>query len=722
MPFLNKDNLKIISKKNRGFAIPQALILGVGIAVGVSGLMAASILGLTGSRINRQELIAKSSSYSGIAALRALLNDSNSSSFYNYLWLVNSCSEEASNCDESNSTDPTQSYWSDDEWCNGEIGCNGRQKAPMCSAGDQISWSQIINNYQALFDDIPENVGINLENYTKQFNQEFKVISSKYTGTEKNGVNSILIEGMAKSNKSNSKTSTNKLRVNIQVISETKEEEFGFLSAGENELDGKSSLFLGNLNITPYNPTGYIIWRRNIQTNDDCNNIIIDAKALDSYLPSIGNGGIWVQPIGLPKQPRLANVEDIGILICTPNEVQKEGTNCILDAGNASEKAYRIHSLYARGPDAKFEISTTDDSKIILEIMGDIDISNGGLFCHKDGFSSCGSGKPENLTILFKQKTNLNGDRLVCDSDYEGGGIELKTPTVDFSNYEYPIDNDQLPGSTFLIDNTGENYSDKFSAFIFGPKLTFLSVTPESKRIQITSSNQSGNNPGMIVTSRGSYGWIKNTMGQSFDDKMVNIVLSSNSRLIPYLGQEELSELNNNEPSNIEIIGVGYKVNPLPNNSNLNPSANRVLLIYNKEDANGKYYLRTFNVDNINPDSQTSSEYSYPRGFAKMNSKSTSTHVDLEGNLDNLTIKDREYLDAFDIKLKKIDINSPRNFSGAAWVKNLCFDSKGEKTWEFSNTFIQKLSEWHGDEFKWGIRSYRGRSIILWDTLRDFKS
>ena len=36
--------------------------------------------------------------------------------------------------------------------------------------------------------------------------------------------------------------------------------------------------------------------------------------------------------------------------------------------------------------------------------------------------------------------------------------------------------------------------------------------------------------------------------------------------------------------------------------------------------------------------------------------------------------------------------------------------------------FIEKISEWHGEEFNWGVRHYRGRSIILWDTLRDFKS
>ena len=72
-----------------------------------------------------------------------------------------------------------------------------------------------------------------------------------------------------------------------------------------------------------------------------------------------------------------------------------------------AEKIYRIHSLYVKGPGSIFEISTTDDSKIILEIMGDIDISNGGVFCHKDGLNACGTGKAENLTILFKQKNKV---------------------------------------------------------------------------------------------------------------------------------------------------------------------------------------------------------------------------------------------------------------------------------------------------------------------------
>ena len=49
--------------------------------------------------------------------------------------------------------------------------------------------------------------------------------------------------------------------------------------------------------------------------------------------------------------------------------------------------------------------------------MGDIDISNEGIFCHRNGSESCGSGKPENLTILFKQKNKSNLNKLVCNRE-----------------------------------------------------------------------------------------------------------------------------------------------------------------------------------------------------------------------------------------------------------------------------------------------------------------
>ena len=52
--------------------------------------------------------------------------------------------------------------------------------------------------------------------------------------------------------------------------------------------------------------------------------------------------------------------------------------------------------------------------------------------------------------------------------------------------------------------------------------------------------------------------------------------------------------------------------------------------------------------------------------------------------------------------------------------KNLRFDGTGAKTWEFSESFKKNIKEWHKIT-NWGIKYYRGKSIILWDTLRDFQ-
>ena len=64
--------------------------------------------------------------------------------------------------------------------------------------------------------------------------------------------------------------------------------------------------------------------------------------------------------------------------------------------------------------------------------MGDIDISNEGIFCHKNGSESCGSGKPENLTILFKQKTKSNINKLVCNRNNNYGGVKHKNNYIRF--------------------------------------------------------------------------------------------------------------------------------------------------------------------------------------------------------------------------------------------------------------------------------------------------
>ena len=65
---------------------------------------------------------------------------------------------------------------------------------------------------------------------------------------------------------------------------------------------------------------------------------------------------------------RLKKVIDIGTLICTKKKYEEINSNCKLSAGDSPQKTYRIYSLFSKGAGSKFEVSTTDESKIILEI------------------------------------------------------------------------------------------------------------------------------------------------------------------------------------------------------------------------------------------------------------------------------------------------------------------------------------------------------------------
>ena len=701
-----EENIDTNSLRN-GFAIPQILLLGIGIAVGISGLMSASILSLTGSRISRQELLAKSSTYSGIAKLRALLNDNSSGRLFNYFWLVNNCSDSSPKCKSTNIEMPPNEYWSDDLWCANEENCKGRQKAPLCSPDNNILWENEKDIIKTFYES-DNFIGNTLEDSKREFQQSFKILSSKYIGTENNGINSILIEGLSLPiNAINQKSASNKLRVNIQVNSSTSENGFGFLSAGENILDKEDSLFLGNLNITPSNNAkGSIIWRMNLENDEDCQKFQELAKGQNASLPEFGNGGIWIQPLKLPKQPKLKNVKDIGTLICTANNYQNN-SSCKLNAGELSQKTFRINSLYVKGPGSKFEVKTGDNSKIILQIMGDIDISNEGIFCHRNLEEACGTGKPENLTILFRQKTKSEANKLVCNRDNDEGGISFKN-NITYEKITYPFDNNLLPGSSFLIDNTGKNTNEKFAAFVYGPQTTLISTRQKSNWIQINDEFSKNNND-LIITSRGSYAYIKNSNDSSVNNNMTNLILSSDLRLIPYGSSQ----------NNIEIIGIGKKREPLPIGSEFNDSANDVFLIFDNETSN--YHLRSFRKVNINNLNKANLQNSYPRYFAILNTKNSKNDIKLGSDLDDNSFGN-SYLNIFDIKVKRLKTNMARNFSGAAWMKNICLDSSGEKNWEFSKDFINKLITWHGNDFNWGVKYYKGQSIILWDTLREFDS
>ena len=347
--------------------------------------------------------------------------------------------------------------------------------------------------------------------------------------------------------------------------------------------------------------------------------------------------------------------------------------------------------------------------------MGDIDISNEGMFCHRDGINNCGSGKPENLTILFKQKNSPIENKLICNRDDISGGIKIKN-SKSYNINKFPIDNNLLPGSTFLMDNTSREYErnldEKFGAFTYGPRTTFFTSKPKSKWIQVLNPNFK-KNKSLIITSRGSYGYIKNAHDNSIEDNIVNLILNTDLKLIPYGGNDE--NINNN----IEIIGIGKKIENIPSNSQFNKNATQVFLIFDSNDST--YHLRSFSTVNINRINKKNHQNSFPASFAILNTKNLENNIEL-GTSNNLreSLEVKQWLEIFDIEIKERDRAFAENYTGAIWVKNFCLDNS-VKTWIFSKEFVNKLTLWHGNEYNWGRKSYRGKSIILWDTLREFK-
>ena len=89
--YFNKD-------KELGFVLPQILILSIGIALGITGLIAVSINRLSTNRVALLESQARNSAESGVATVQSLLNNSKTGVLY-YYWLAKTCSLDAQNSD-----------------------------------------------------------------------------------------------------------------------------------------------------------------------------------------------------------------------------------------------------------------------------------------------------------------------------------------------------------------------------------------------------------------------------------------------------------------------------------------------------------------------------------------------------------------------------------------------------------------------------------------------
>ena len=700
-----KKNLKFYFKcrnNDLGFALTQILILGIGLSLTITALISIAVNRLSLTRIQKFELNAKNASNSSITVLKSLFNNRQNRAF-NYYWFLKVCSEDikqeycptenrAYSGDDSIIKDMTSLHWNNESnnWCINDLeNCFGRQIAPKCTAINNISrrsksidwltFNSYISNFLKKEISISDHFGSDQKNNF----QSFSVKSIEYFGNDREGTTSFLVEGISRNNiNSKIKTATNKLRVNIKVIPEVEKSGFAYLSAGANDSD-KNSIFLGNLDII--GETGSILWRRNISNEFECNELnkitgISELSSLPSY------GGIWVQPIYSPPNPYLQiprnEIVKKGNLYCLkPRSNSKYCNTNSWDYINRDHKVFSINNLIIRGKNSKLNIYTKNDSKVTIIVNGSVDINYGGRICHidrSDLLRRCGSGNSSNLTFILKaEEGDFNKQQ------------KLKCSTKGGMSY---IRNNIKPNNSFILGNTGEDDSEILTAFIYAPSATFSTAIPNLKYYQETTDKS------QIFIYRGTYSYLENNSNKVeplfFKDPKGNLLnfVSNYENII----EEDFF-------SNLYLIAVGSR------SSENKPSENSMLnmALVNK---NNKYFLLGFILEK---DSAK---------FVNQNTNGRVWKISLFDNPESVDNKGNSWISYYGINLKKINqFNSSINVEGALWAKNICFDRK-VVNWEFKKEFINDLIKRYGQQFNYGIPYYRGTSIEVYDTMRDFSN
>ena len=716
------------SYSEEGFALPQILILSIALGVGITSLLASSIYRLSSSKINTLEINSRNASYSAIANLRSLLN--NATGLNHYYWLAKVCSANSQDiskeCPTFNSyqdrfkwpgslvkgsfSNMSQLFWEDTQsWCGGQSSCYGRQVAPVCtysgtSNASIVPWNYNITGLNQVIDSRPKDVGHSVSNVTRDQLQSFFIKSTNFVGTEHGGENSILVEGFSRSNiGSRPLTSNNKIRVNVGIAKIISDEGFAFISAGENESDRNSSLYLGNFNVDG-DKKGTILWRRNIYSPSECGGLRRSVGSLNnSGLPNNSNkkGGIWVQPLLMPGIPTHKNFSsnpgtplDLGSIFCTPNNSSNRSSHCDvlkdLNRQGTRNGQVKITNLNVQGEGAIFAVVTTNTNPVTLEISGNVDISNGGKICHYDRniSSGCGSGKPENLTINFMGNDN-GKEVLQCSST---GGPDLTSAYSKANN-------------SFVLGNTG----NKFTGLIHAPNTTLTTATADLPYYQTPYRNVWGQGNRQLVVANGAYAIVENPEDTNIHSKNSNLTprhLRYSGQHLPFTSGSSTSRVDPFRYSGWKPLAAGRRQPGTPNHpQNI---MNDMVLLYNKN--SGQYLLWGIYINS----SSSGVGWEFARGYR--NGQKYFHWLPTNLSPRNSEFSWLRYYYGIDLRRS---IQRDIDFDGIAWVKNLCLDRK-RVNWHFSKKTSDGIKSRYGGGMNFGVPYYRGKVISSWDTLREF--
>jgi len=773
---LNFSKKRSVPDGTDGFAVPIILILGIILTGLLLGVIRTAIENNANTRIRFLNSLTNSALDSIISQFRGLLNDATGGPWFNQFWLVQGCSgSTSSNCPvyPANGTsvaadgmqNPSQTYWSNDGFCNdwpskGQ-NCLGRQVAPLCSydnpndnrVADVIDWrsyKRLIDRYFQLNNNLSANTirGAGGATFSNSNQQLGNIATYNTVGqVERNGRSHLDLSGYVRS-KNGELKAEKRARVSMEIQRTTPYSGFAYISAGMQQAD-KNSIHLSNLQVYDQsylnsgarNPgRGTILLRRNMSNydtteitvypngcNDMRNMFFYSTHGSETFrLPRLGHGGLLVHSNYWPTANNLDN---------PPNSppsteiIRNIGTNNCLKANGNPERIYTYNNLFIlRG--ATYCVETSNNSKVLIKITDSLDVAPGGRFCHVDeGSTVCGSGKPQNLTITSAFKDYSTGNSPIsehsgCSNNRGGEGLGESYASRDRNG---------RPGPSFTFRNTGLAGSrEMVSAFIYGKDLAFNSsgvhrgryynTTYLSDDLDGTYSNYSGS----LVIHRSR---IAATALNGTSDTTVWKLVYPN-QVVAIQGDPSRTGINGFNDNEIgrdmakkSIVAIANRTDT-GRRYNANPS---IYITYNWEQ--NIFQINSFSKNNNPSPGDTNGEILLsgqvgsvvqrtPWGTIPPSFRATelNTYRDMLKRMYGISITSPT----------ANDMNPIRVYRGALWARKVCFsrnmaygDYIRNHHWIFDPSFVDGLAKRYGEDFRWGLSSYKSRFIRSWDILRD---
>jgi len=753
---------KRVREGEQGFALPLILTIGIILAGLVLGVLRATIGNTENSRIRFFTALTNNALESIVSQYRAMLNDATFGNLYNQFWLVQGCSMDITglNCPNDTSSgstipkngiqDPSRTYWANsDGFCNdfpsqGRTDCQGRQISPTCSydnpnensSASSLPWSVYqtgINEFFKLNTNIASGVRIGGEN------QAYGIIGTYNTvgQIEKGGRSHLDLTGYIKGAR-NTLRAERRSRISMEIERNTPYSGFAYIAAGMRQAD-KNAIHLANLQVFDQTYTagnvgrGTILLRRNmtnvhssLEDPKECNEMgrifFYDRIVSDNYsFPRKGNGGLLVHSSYWPGAPNLDTPPSAANTVI----VRTIGLNNCLRVNNQTERIYEYNNLFVlRG--ATYCVETSDNSKVLIKIADSLDIAPGAKFCHVDKDSSiCGSGKPENLTLVSAYRDYSTGfnpvsDDTGCSNNRGGEGVGESYATRSRNG---------RPGPSFTFRNTGNRANGEMvSAFIYGKDLIFNSSGVHKGRAGTFLSNELdtgyGRYSGSLVIHRSRIA--ATALGDISDGTVWRLIYpNGNVAIQGDPSRTSLNGMNDSETGYLArkaIVAIADRTD-YGRMYNVEPS---VYITYdwtqNRFDLNSFYRLNNPARGSTEGQIQLGQQV----GRAVRTPYGTVPQFFYEQDLSYYSTVLKIMYGISIEPPKPDDTSEVRVYNGAVWARKVCFsrnwaygDYLRTHHWIFDPSFVNGLSKRYGEEFRWGFSNYKSRFINTWDILRD---